>query len=283
MIPTVRRSGEVRHARGFGVHDHLCWGYEDPVEFSRRVAEFLGDGLALGQRICLVAADVGVLLDTARSVPGFDHALSTGAARVADLVELYGPDEVIDPAAQVEAYAAETELAVREGFTGFRVAAEATPLVRSPAQLGAFARYEHRVDRYMATQPLSAMCAYDRRVLGDATISQLASLHPNTSNELTPFRLYAGGEAAATLDGELDIDSLELLSLALERADLGVEDGEIVLDGTGLSFVDHRNLSALAAFAGRLGATAVLRTSYALPARLIEILDLEGVRVESIL
>jgi len=41
----------------------------------------------------------------------------------------------VDPDAQVRTYAAATGAALAAGFTGLRVVAEATPLVRTPEQL----------------------------------------------------------------------------------------------------------------------------------------------------
>ena len=96
---------------------------------------------------------------------------------------------MVDPDAQVRAYAAATGAALAADFTGLRVVAEATPLVRTPEQLDAFARYEPMIDGYMVTHPFSAMCAYDRRILDESAIAQLACLHTST-NAPVPFRLH---------------------------------------------------------------------------------------------
>ncbi|MEU4746903.1 MEDS domain-containing protein, partial [Actinosynnema sp. NPDC023658] len=182
----------------------------------------------------------------------------------------------------VRTYAAATEAALAAGFTGLRVAADATPLVRTPAQLDAFARYEHLVDRYLATHPMEAMCAYDRTRLGDDVVAQIACLHPRSAEDAAPFHLHAHAPAgtSAVLDGELDLESHDLWPLALERADLPAGEDGIVIDATGLAFIDHRNLLALADHADRRGTTVVLRTPLSFPSHVLDVLGVTNVRVE---
>lgn len=262
---------------------HLCWRYDRRGDFDERAREFLAEGLAAGQRVLYSApGDPRALTDRLRAVGSFDGGARPGAVQVASLEATYHLDAVIDPEQQVRSYAEATEQALAAGFTGLRVAADVTPLVRTPAQLDAFARYEHLVERCMTTRPLSGMCGYDRDELGDEAIAQLACLHPRTSTGAAPFRLHARGRAgaAAGLDGELDSAAHELWPLALRRADLRPVAGEVVIDAAGLEFVDHRNLLALADHADRLGATVVLRTALSSPAHVLRLLNVTSVRVE---
>ncbi len=168
----TRASGIVTDARGLGAHDHLCWAYDDLEEFRVAAGQFLAEGLQLGQRVCYVGDDTtDQLAADLRDAPGMDQALSEGAAQVAAVADTYPHGTVIEPEDQVAAYADATERAVTAGFAGLRVAADVTALVRSPAQLDAFARYEHLIDDYMTEQPFSAMCAYNRTELGKDTIT----------------------------------------------------------------------------------------------------------------
>lgn len=279
----MRLSGVAEDARGFGLQDHLCWRYGDAAEFRVRAGEFLAEGLALGQRVCYVGVgEPGSLADELCEVEGMSEALRRGDAQVTSVSAAYPHGAVIDPADQVRAYAALTEDALEANFTGLRVAADATSLVRTPEQLSAFVRYESLIDRYMSAHPFSAMCAYDRRELGEHAVAQLASMHPNSSPEAAPFRLHASErtDCAATLGGELDLVSAELFPLALDRANLQVRDGELVLDAADLTFVDHRSLLWLAEHARRRAASVVLRTSHPGASRIIEALNLTDVRVE---
>jgi anti-anti-sigma regulatory factor len=282
----MRLPGVVDNARGLGARSHLCWSYDDHPEFVARAQEFLSDGLAAGERACYVApGDVAALTGQLREIDGLDEAIDRGALRVESLDTLYPVGTTVDPAIQIRTYAAATRDALAAGFTGLRVAAEATDLVRSPAQLDSFTRYEHLVDQFMLAQPFTALCAYHRGELGDQVVAQLACLHPQATTGATPFRLHARTtqeESTLALGGELDLTGHDLLSRALDRAAPRSIEGRILIDATDLSFIDHRGMLALDDYAGRRGVTAVLRTSLSTPDRLVEILDLTHVCVERV-
>lgn len=280
-VRAVRTSGVIDRVRGFGLHDHVFWAYEDPENLRVGVRDFLAEGLAQGQRVCYVASgDPETLAEDLAGIAGLAEALTRGAAQIVPLDATYSMGTLIEPASQVHTYAAATQQALAVGFTGLRVAAEATPLVRGPRQLAAFARYEHLVDQYMTTSPFSAMCAYDSTELGDDRLAQLACLHPNTNCSVPGFRLHASADVAAALGGELDPKTVSLFGLALERADLRATDGELVIDAVTVTFMDHRNLTLLAEQAQQANATLVLRTAWPGLQRLVEVLGMEGVRVE---
>lgn len=274
-------TGEVRRSAPSG---HVCWAYDDPAAFDAQAGAFLTEGLAAGERVWYVApGQPEPIVERLRGVRGFPDALRRGAAQIVPISSAYSTDRVIVPAAQVATYAAGTEEALGAGYTGLRVIADATSLVRTPDQLNAFARYEHLIDRYMRARPMSAMCAYDRRELGDRVIAELACMHPETNAAEVLFRLYAcdSGDGCAAVAGELDRSTHELFSTALERAELRPVDGKLVVRATDLRFIDHRILMHLDDYARRHGATAVLHTSRSAAARLVELLGLSRVRVEA--
>ncbi|MCP3802362.1 MEDS domain-containing protein [Allokutzneria sp. A3M-2-11 16] len=276
----MRKSGMAEDARGFGRHDHLCWSYTSGEEFTARAREFLVEGLELGQRICFVGAENA---DPLRGVAAIEAALASGAVQVIPQARAYPNGEVVDPADQVRTYATATQEAIDAGYTGLRVAAEATPLVRTPEQLNAFLRYEHLIDRYMASHPFSAMCGYDSTALDDHAVARLTAAHP-TANRPGQFRLHApaDGGCAAELSGELDLYGHDLLAALLECIDPRPTDGELVLHAPELDFIDHRGLMVLAAHAQRHDATLVLRTRWPGAARVVSVLGLPHVRVEAI-
>jgi len=279
----MRASGTVHSARGLGLHDHVCWSYDDGAEFRRHAREFLAEGLTLGQSVCYIGdGSADALAVDLCAAAGMDRALRQGAARVVPVGDVCRPDAVIEPEAQAAAYALATEKALSKGFAGLRIAADVTTLVRRPAQRDAFARHEHLMDRHMTARPFAALCGYDRAELGDAAVAELACLHPNTNRPAPLFRLYASTdlECAAELAGELDIVSTELFPLALRHVDPGAAGRRVVLDASRVSFIDHRSLIALDDHARERGATVVLRTDLFTPARVIEALDLACVRVE---
>ncbi|MGH4009125.1 MAG: MEDS domain-containing protein [Pseudonocardiaceae bacterium] len=265
--------------RGCDPHDHLCLAYADPGEFHSQLLEFLADGLALGRRVCYAAyRDTAALWGDLQDLDETKRSRRPGAVQVQSLDD--PTSTVVRPVDLVQGYAAATEDALAAGFTGLRVAIEATPLVRSPEQLDAFARFEHLIDRYMTSRPFSALCAYNRGELGEETIAAIACLHPTANGVAAPFRLHASTRAVACLGGELDLTSRELFPMALRRVDIRPTDGELVIDATGLDFIDHHSMLALADYARSIDATVVLRTDLPSPARIIEILDLLDMQVE---
>jgi hypothetical protein len=281
----MRRSGIVQHTRDLGRHDHVCWSYDDRAEVGLRVAEFLLDGLERGQRVLYVGTgDAEALADAVRAVDGIGTALADGAAEVVSLDARHPGGPVIDPEYQVRTYAKATERALAAGYRGFRVAAEATSLVRSQAQLTAFLHYEHLVDQYMAGHPFSALCAYDRTRLSEQALEQLASVHPSTNLPGVGFRLHASARPghSAELSGEIDMFNRDVLVQVLDRIQPPAHGGRLVLDAAGLTFIDHRGLIGLDEYARGRDTTLVLRTEFPGAARIAGLLDLTGVRVEPV-
>ncbi|MFF0491473.1 MEDS domain-containing protein [Nocardia sp. NPDC004068] len=277
----MRRSGLVHHARGLGSHDHVCWSFERPDEFRLRAREFLADGLRLGALVWYVAAgDAAELAGHLGELDGWADALRDGRARVVSVEEVYPAGHSVDPEAQVRVYAEATEAALAAGYTGLRIAADATSLVRTPAQLAAFARYEWLVDRYMATRPFSAMCAYHSAELPESTLTQLACQHPN-ANAAFGFRLFGAAAHSAALGGELDTLSRTLFPTVLRQAAPAPEDGRLTIDATNLRFLDHHSLLRLAEYAAARDARLVLRTGWPGAARLVDVLEMD-VQVEEV-
>lgn len=237
----------------------------------------------MGQRVCYVGAgDAGALADELADAEGMADALDQGAARVLTIRPGRGVGAVFDPVAQLERYAAATEDAVAEGFTGLRLAVDVTPLLRGHAQLDDVARHEHLLDRYVAANPVAAMCALDGAELSAPVIERLACVHPTVSPGTTRFRLHATerSDCVAALGGELDLATTKLFELALGWADLQPVRGELAIEASDLDFIDHRHLILLAAYAGKRAANAVLRTHREGAARIVEVLRLRNVRVE---
>jgi hypothetical protein len=274
----MRMSGVIDDVRRLGRFDHVCWAFDDAETFRAQAVTFLAEGLADGQRAWFVGDPDPLLLAALPTAP-------EGALEVVKTSSTYAAGAEVDPDSQVRTYARATEQALADGFTGLRVATDATPLVRTRGQLTAFTRYEHQVDRYMTGHPFSAMCGYDRAVLGDRAVAELACMHPVVTPHATQFRLHASAVrgCAAAIGGELDMLTDALLDSALDRADLRPDaDGELVLDATALTFIDHNRLLQLVRHAEGLDARLVLRTDQPGPRRLVQLMDLPTARIEGV-
>jgi DcmR-like sensory protein len=245
---------------------HVCLAFDSRAELESRARDFLAAGAAAGESISFIAAEAPV-----------------SPLPFTALGDTYAEDAIVDPVAQVAAYAAATDRALAAGYTGLRVVADVTPLARTAAQLDAFARYEYRVDRDLRDRPFAAVCAYDRRVLGDDAVAQLACLHA-ASNTAVPFRLHGCPPAdgcCAALTGELDPCAADLFTTALRRADLCPAGGQVVLQAAELRFADHGSLLRLQQYGEDRDVTVVLRGASRAISRLTALLDLSHLRVES--
>ena len=248
----MRRDGYVPTAAGLGLHGHACWAYGDEADFRAATLEFLEDGVELGQRLMYVAAgSVQQLRDDLRGLRGLEPMLASGGLRIMPLENAYAVGSPVDPAAQLTMYSAATSAALVDGYTGLRVVAEVTPLVHDPELWATHTHWESVADRYMAKNPMAALCCYDRRALPDEILADLACVHRSSNRpaELAPFHLDAGREGLS-LSGEVDCFSAERLGRMLEATSAPGTD--LVLELDQLEFIDHNGLFAIADHAARL-------------------------------
>jgi anti-anti-sigma regulatory factor len=247
ILARMRRHGTVHTATGLGLQGHGCWTYSDESEYKRGILEYLADGLDLGQRLLYVGGGGVVKLHRdLDDLPGVEDMLGDGILRIMPLESVYEVGRPIDPMAQLTMYAAAVETALQDGYRGLRVAAEVTPLVVVDPELWpSHTRWESVADRYMAKNPMSALCCYDRRVLPDSILADLSSVHRtcNAPPETVPFRLYAGREGLS-LAGEVDSFSAEHLRRLLPLA--SPPRGDLVLELDELEFIDHHGVLAIA-------------------------------------
>jgi hypothetical protein len=251
----MRTLGPVADADGLGLNGHACWLYDDDAELRRVAAQYLADGVTLGQRLLYVGGgEVEKLRADLALLGGADRLEASGRLQVASLEAIYDIDAIADIQERLATYAAATEGAVADGFTGLRVLAEVTALAANPAGWDAHAAWEWVADGYMAREPMSALCCYDRRVLPEEIARMLACVHPagNADDPYVPFRLF-GRADGFVLEGEVDCFSAGLLRRALAAAPEGVE-----LDLAGVRFMDHHAVTALSEASVRVRSTPPL-------------------------
>ena len=274
----VRSAGMVATVEDLGLSDHVCWSYDGLADFRHEADRFLRDGIALGQRAVYVGqAPVSQLHDELAATPGLATLLAEGALAVASVGDTYRSGQVVDPVDQVDAYAAATREAVAEGFTGLRVAAEATELVRTPEQRTAFARYEQLIDRFMTEHPFAAMCGYRRDELGADALGEIACVHPLVREGDAPFQLHAGAGRGLQLAGEVDALSASYFAATADRAASEAQ-GTVPVDASCLRFIDHQGLVALEAVATRRDLVLDLRGAPPVVGRVVDLLRLTHVR-----
>lgn len=129
--------------------------------------------------------------------------------------------------------------ALSEGFSGLRVAFEASCLVKDGGNL---VGSEMTVDQSAATLPLTAMCGYSNQI-DTAILEELRFVHP-LSNRPSPSDacFYARSEGHWSIAGEIDISNSDLVGECIE---LLPGDSTIHIWGHDLSFVDLSGARAL--------------------------------------
>lgn len=269
----MRANDLVGANRAVGAHDHVCCTFDERDDYRSQAVAFLSDGIELGLQVAYIGTGtIGALTGELSEIDGLDELVATDTLRVMLLDDSYGV-EPNRPAEQVAVYADATVKALRAGFRGLRVAADATSLVPSPQHLDAFARYEHLIDRYMASAPFSAICGYDRRAIDRDALEDIACMHPVASEGTSAFHLFAADDHTLALRGEIDIASQAAFERALGRVH-PPDAKHLFLDVSGLDFVDHRGLVALSQYADAHDTTVVLQSEPAIVRRLIEILGI---------
>ncbi|MBV9012988.1 MAG: MEDS domain-containing protein [Pseudonocardiales bacterium] len=283
----MRTVGLVDSVRGLVPGGHVCWAYQDRAEFRVRARECLVDGIALGQWVEYVGSgSAEELRDELAGLEGVGQLLDGGGIGVSPVGDFYEfsdhSGDVVDPLRAVAKFVVATEKALAGGYTGLRAVVDCTAAARTAHQRAAFARFEYLIGQQMSALPVTALCAYDLSELGRAAVAEMACLHPLASAGVTPFHLYAEGDAEFALAGELDLSCADLFATTLERIMPLCRGPELVVNGGGLEFIDHRRLLVLAEHARRANATIVLRTTWPGVGRIIGFLAVEGVRVESL-
>jgi anti-anti-sigma regulatory factor len=274
----MRQSAIIERPRGLGLHDHAGWSFDAPERLRSAIADFLADGLALNQRIVYVGSDDAGLT----RVKGFDEALTRDQARLTRVDRMYPGGTVIDPDDQVAIFRAATEEALADGYTGLRVAADSTSLVVTEAQRRAWVRYEYLIDRYMAHNPMTGLCCFNQTMLTSAEIAEIECVHPLVNRPDSGFRIYASTDPgrSGVLTGEIDPSNRALFADTLHHTSLLVIDGAVVLDAGQVTYMDHRALAELGAYAAQRDAKVVLYAGQdSALSTLSRVLMVPGVRV----
>jgi len=276
----MRLSAIIERPLGLDLHDHAAWAFDGRSQLRAAIADFMSDGLAAGQRVVYVGPDDAGLT----RLRGFDDALTRDQARLTLIETIFPPGSVVDPDAQVAAYRVATQEALADGFTGLRVAADSASLVVTEEQRRAWVRYEYLIDRFMARHPMTGLCCFNQSVLGSDHLAEIECVHPVVNRADSQFRIYASPDPglSGVLTGEIDPSNRTLFAHTLHTAELMIIDGAVVLDAEQVTFMDHRALAELGAYAAERDAKVVLYAPEESAVRtLARVLMVPGVRVMS--
>jgi anti-anti-sigma factor len=225
--------------------DHVCWTFADAADLSAAVLPFLDEGRRLDEQLLFIGASRPELLRVLAPLPTRDELLADGQLQVHGTDVVYGSGEQRSPEGRVTAYRILVAEAHQRGRTGLRVAADVTSLTRQ----GVGARrqlhvYEHLADAMMGTVPMTALCLYDA-ALGEDVLGPVTLLHPDQHSGSEALAHLSGRGSSLSLHGEVDVTQADDLLRAL--VDVACDaPGEVVLDLSGLRFLDVAGARALA-------------------------------------
>ncbi len=161
--------------------DHLCMIHETDADQLAALVPFLRDGLSHDEK-CYCAAEgptlarlTAALTDAGVDVPG---AVERGSLLLVS--EMKG-DTVsgrpnLDQA--VERVAEECRRVLREGFTGLRIAGDATWVLGREVDLQSLTRYEAMLNDGLRGMPTVLLCQYHRDRFAPAVYHQILKTHP---------------------------------------------------------------------------------------------------------
>jgi anti-anti-sigma regulatory factor len=92
--------------------------------------------------------------------------------------------------------------------------------------------------------------------------------------------VHAARSADAALAGNVDVFCTDQLEQALQRIGIATPGGTVVVDATGLEFMDVRGLLTLDRYAAASDTIMVLRSPPTVVTRLANLVDLIALRVE---
>jgi hypothetical protein len=83
----------------------------------------------------------------------------------------------VDADSQLASFETTLAGALRDGYTGIRVAADNTSMVKDPERLAAWLGWEERAEAFMDTNPVTGLCGFDVRRTGAETLQTLEGIH----------------------------------------------------------------------------------------------------------
>lgn len=243
-----------------GPGDHACLTFSDPEERLDIVSGFVEAGLEQGQRIlCLTETVPPHRLSAEFADRGL---LVTGPLRRGQL-ELRGSDEAwlaggsFSATGTIDTVRRELERARSEGYVGLRLAVDMGWAARPVSGVEQLVVFEASVNDLFDSDPLTAICQYDRERFDAVTLAAAAKSHPYTVAATVYFEdpilrvCRQHSPPGLRVAGEIDYTRVDPLSDALAEAMR--LDKMVNVNLTQLRFMDVAAAGAVVQAALRMG------------------------------
>lgn len=249
-----------------GHGDHACGLFDSADDLAAATVAFVREGLAAGDQVwCLPepGAQRAVLRLLTRDGLSADESVERGQLAVRASDEVYLSGAAFDADRIVGEFAALVDAALADGYGGLRVVADMGWITRAGVPTEQVLDYEESLVELFAARPVAGMCQYDRRAFCAGRLERLAAVHPLViSSERDVVRQLVVGVLpdgeGLRLAGEVDVSNRDKLREALAPF---AGQGDVVLELSGLKFVDVTGAAVLGGFAVRRppGSRLVLR------------------------
>lgn len=266
---SMRAGRYVEDASDPDLHDHTVWFGDGADDLYRLAIEALGVGAHRGEKLLLVAGRLDA--DRLGALDEMDRLLGSGQLEVMATDAVYSAQSDLDPAALLSFFERLLGDAVSDGYRGLRVVADNTPWASAGEEdFDRWLTWEQMTDRFQAISDVTGICYFDRTRFAEERQAALASLHtvhgPDTPEP--PFTLTAGPDGRSLLAGELDLCWVDTFARIVAAAP---SDAPLVVDLSGVEFIDHRALLVLARAASP-SRPVRLRHAGPMPRKILELL-----------
>ncbi|GAA2880267.1 MEDS domain-containing protein [Nonomuraea rubra] len=250
--------------------DHVCLPFDGERERMTATGLFTVNGLRRRTKVVIIThADSpertrGWL---APLVPGFADAESAGQVEILDCADTHFTGGRLDPGRVYAGLADAYDRARKHGQHGVYALVDASwGACDAPRQ----AAFEAKTNELFGERWLAAVCQYDRGLFPREAIDRATSVHPIAPEQALLRFANTFEPAGLRVWGDIDLTNRPAFASLLSR--LEKEPGEVVIDASGLDFIDagSAQLLTVTAMARPRGATAVVcRDSTARVLRLI--------------
>jgi len=235
--------------------DHACGSYVTDGERRDTVVAFARAGVAAGQQVrCFVDAVDGAPAALTAWLATDVPAAAPGQVRVHG-VTATGP---IDPDALLDRLATGIARAREDGYPGVRLLGDMAWTLRGSDGIDALAAYEAQANRLFGDGRATGLCLYDLRKFELGWYRAALAAHPGTIDGTgdAPTFTFTFTPRGVSLAGDVDAANGRAFAAVLGR--LSTMDGRIMVDATGLRFLDVAGAGAvLGCVTGRVGPSVV--------------------------
>jgi anti-anti-sigma regulatory factor len=240
----VTTAGPESQITDLAVNDHACLTFGEPEELFDLTAAFVRDGLADGLKVVWIseAGPGRAVAELARRGVAVEPALAAGRLAAAGSEGRLLTGQTFSAGQAITWLSGQMTACQQEGFPGLRVAVDMSWALRPVTGVEQLPEFEQGVAAALAGSTVSVLCQYDRQRFDSVTLATVAAFHTcsvaaatyHADATLRICRQYA--PPGIRLAGELDYRRSEPLALALAEA-IRI-DGDIVVNMTGLTFID---------------------------------------------